>query len=243
LIPRRIHMRLILSSTSNKAAQSRLSPVVCVFRPESDIHEKVQHFGEFKFDLWQAVRAFWPAVPDVVTASFGFSVDFKKIHPRIQASGLMSHLCEWRIADEKITYNFNPIVLVQAPKGSGLGVGAELRLGLEKSFAAGVYHKAYLKSAKPKVYRLDPKTKILHARSYMAGDEHKLWPVSKEITDEDLAKTLRKEFIFLGDHRLRADDPEAIRPPGTMSSKGVAILLLALVLMFVFAIVIGAVYG
>ncbi len=190
LAPRRLQLRLALSGTGYT---TEVAPLVYALRPVADIHEEAVLAGEIKVDLWQAIRAVWPAVPSVVTASAGRSFDVKRVRPRIQASGLMTSTCEWRIADATLNYNFNALIVTQVPDGCRLAVSAKLAIDVEKYFL-GVLHKAYGRSVTSRIYLPGSASGPLVAR-HMARSERPVMPVEPSLESAREYVRLCREYI------------------------------------------------
>lgn len=155
IIPRRL--RLQLTFFDAKKAQPPRVPIACQLHPGTEVSTEITSIGEFKIDLGQAFKktmwVFWPEMPEVLTARTGGSLDLKKVRARVQAAGLNSHRCEWRIADTEIAYVFNPACVVQVPKGAQLAVLARLHVEARKRIAL-VFYRNYFRTSRPMVYIL-----------------------------------------------------------------------------------------
>ena len=148
--PRRLRLQLEFED-SNENIPPRI-PIACHLDPETEVTTETIHLGELKIDFGP-LQKLWPALPNVLTARTGGSLDLKKVRARVQASGLNSHQCGWRIADTEIAYDFNPSCIVQVPVDACLSVSASLHVEVWKRWA-GLFHKTYLITAKPAFYLL-----------------------------------------------------------------------------------------
>jgi hypothetical protein len=153
ITPHRLSLRLRLEDAKN--SDPPLVPVACYLYPGSQVATKITNLGEFEIDLGKAavmaIKTVWPAMPDVVTARTGGSIDIRTVQARIQAAGLNSHVCEWRIADTELAYGFNPACVVQVPSGAQLAVRASLHVEVRQKIAR-VFYKSYFKMATPMRY-------------------------------------------------------------------------------------------
>jgi hypothetical protein len=151
ITPRRLALELTLGDVSG--ARPPRIPVACYLYPPTETATEITEVGKFEIDLGKAVTAIWPGFPPVLTAKMGGSLDIKKVHARIQATGKDSRECGWLIADSVIAYDFNPSCIVQAPKGTQLSIKARLHVEVWKRVAFA-FHRAYLIQATPMRYVL-----------------------------------------------------------------------------------------
>ena len=155
ITPRRLRLQLRLEDAAK--AEPPCLPIACQLYPSTEVVTEITNIGEFKIDLGQAfiktMWVFWPEMPEVLTARAGGSLDLKKVRARVQAAGLASSRCEWRIADTEIAYNFNPACIVQVPKGAQLAVSAQLYVEARKRIAL-VFYKNYFRTSIPMRYIL-----------------------------------------------------------------------------------------
>ena len=155
ITPRRLRLQLELKDVHNKPP---LIPIACELYPRTEVTAAVTRVAELKIDFGQAVtkaiQTVFPAMPEVLTARTGGSIDIKKVLARVQAAGRNSHMPEWRIADAVINYDFNPACVVQVPKGAQLAVAANLHVEARKQWLGGVVFKTYFRTAHPMLYLL-----------------------------------------------------------------------------------------
>jgi aminoglycoside 6'-N-acetyltransferase len=155
ITPRRLLLDLTLDNA--KDSGSARKPIGCYLYPRSNVITRVTNIGEFKIDLGEAavkaIKTVWPAMPEILTARTGGSIDIKKVQARIQSTGVNTHELQWRIADREISYDFNPTCVVQVPDEAQLAVSASLSVEVRKKIARIIYKK-YFRSAKPMRYVL-----------------------------------------------------------------------------------------
>lgn len=155
ITPRRLRLKLTFYDASEE--RSPRLPIACQLYPGTEVTTEITNIGEFRIDLGQAFKktmwVFWPEMPEVLTARIGGSLDLKKVRARVQAAGLNSHRCEWRIADTEIAYVFNPACVVQVPKGAQLAVRARLHVEARKKIAL-VFYRNYFRTTVPMHYVL-----------------------------------------------------------------------------------------
>jgi hypothetical protein len=186
--PRRLRLELTFDDAGD--AENSLAPIACYLYPGSQITTSVTHLGQFEIDLGGAIRvvnAIWPAVPDVLTAKTGGSIDLTTVHAKVQAAGLNSRECEWRIADTSIAYDFNPACVVQVPNDAKLAVNASLHVEARRRIAK-VFYKTYYKTARPMRYVL----------SKANGDR-----VNARRLKEGASVTLRRPGVPYADERTK----------------------------------------
>jgi hypothetical protein len=155
IIPRRLRLQLKFYDANRDRPQG--IPIACQLHPGTEVTTEITNIGEFKIDLGQAFTktmwVFWPEMPEVLTARTGGSLDLKKVRARVQAAGLNTHRCEWRIADTEIAYTFNPACVLQVPKGVQLAVSARLHVEARKRIAV-VFYRNYFRTTRPMHYVL-----------------------------------------------------------------------------------------
>jgi hypothetical protein len=195
IVPRR--MRLELKLDSDDKVKPRRLPVAFELHPESQVVSNVTNIGEFKVDLGKAAQLamgqFLPGMPPVFTAKMGGSLDVTRINMRIQAAGLNSHRCEWRIADTKIAYDFNPACVVQVPKGVELTVSATLHVEARQRIAL-VFYRNYVKNADPIKYVLSaPVVRYVNPASLSDRSKVTLRRPGMQYADEDQVPYIESE--------------------------------------------------
>jgi hypothetical protein len=149
ITPRRLRLQLLFEDANNLNPSS--APVAYKLDPETQAVKKITNLGTLKVDLGSALRAIWPAIPNIITAKAGGSLDLIRVDAKVQAEGRNSHRCGWRISDAVIAYDFNPSCIVQVPKGARLSISATLRVEVWKQVAVA-FHKTYLVTAEPARY-------------------------------------------------------------------------------------------
>lgn len=135
-------VRLSLQLHDADGTEAAHGPIACLLEPGPQLVEEVVAHGELNADIADAVRAFWPGLPDVFSAKIGTEIDLKRIRRTVEATGRMSSHCEWRIADERLNYDFNPLLIVQVPESMRLMIHATLHVEARRTIL-GVFHKAY----------------------------------------------------------------------------------------------------
>jgi hypothetical protein len=186
ITPRRLRLRLTLDDAGD--AVPPLVPVACYLHPGPEITTRITNLGEFSIDLGgvvKVIKTIWPTMPDILTARTGGSIDLTKVYAKVQAAGLSSHVCDWRIADTNIAYNFNPACVVQVPNGAELAVNASLHVEARRRIAK-VFYKSYYRTARPMRYVLSK-----------ANGE----PVDPRRLREGTSLTLRQPGVIYADER------------------------------------------
>lgn len=97
IIPRRLSLQLVLADASGSIPPG--IPISYEMNPGTQVATKIVNLGKLKIDLGSGLKAFWPTMPDVLTAKFGGSLDLKKVEAKVQAEGRNSQRCGWRISD------------------------------------------------------------------------------------------------------------------------------------------------
>ncbi len=173
IIPRRLRLQLTFEDATG--AEPQRLPIACQLYPGTEVATEITNIGQFQIDLGQAFKktmwVFAPGMPDLLTARTGGSLDLKRVRARVQAAGLNSHRCDWRIADTKIAYVFNPACIVQVPKGAQLAVNARLHVEARKKVAL-IFYRTYFETSEPRRYLLaDPDGQAISPDNLSDGSE------------------------------------------------------------------------
>jgi hypothetical protein len=150
--------------TVDGSTDTAVVPIVCGLHPESDVSEKTVHVGEVGIDLAAPLAALLGPAASAFSAKVGVPINLTKVTARVQSSGLMSHECEWVIADNTLTYTVNPMIVVQTPVIGTLEVTADLRLGVHRTYLSFL-HRIYCQSVRSSRYRLNTIDQMLVAVS------------------------------------------------------------------------------
>ena len=119
--------------------------------PKSSVTTTTRELAKFEIDLGRIAQMLFPQLADSVPVKAETSPSWTTVRPTVQAFGISTTECGWRVGDPTIAYGFTPAVIFGANQGAGVLVEAHLHVEVRKRIL-GVFHKTYFKSAEPRVY-------------------------------------------------------------------------------------------